>query len=487
MKKFEEILTFIEENFSHSKDKKIELWEHQKKSIETNDRFKAIQAGRKVGKTTEIEIMSLYWSLNRLPVKDAKEGLVAYQREQLLEPTFYRIIQRIESNPGLKEKVKRIHKSPPRFIHFKNDFILWFKISGYRGINFNNTHVDFIIVDEAQEMLDDAWDRLRQALNKNGYLWVYGVPNGLRNKFYEITTNADSGFTIFHWPSNINPDFDDEMEKELIKFYGGIKSQGYIHNCLGLHGSPAYSVFDMEQYTKICKKENYISTQFNDDNINQWERILNLSFKNFKMDINKKFYIGCDLGYSSDPTEIVGWELSNTDNNEKLASRFRIHLERVSYPVQAKIIKWLVENLNIIAAGIDTGGSGIAVYQDLSTYENLKYKIKGFSFGSKYYFDNYNPDSKISQSLKHFATDLLVKFILEEKLIMNDKDKERESQYANHTYHLNNNGEVIYNKGKDHIIDADRVMILAYYEINKIKTDRIIIPPVVKYINIWKK
>ncbi|MFP6617692.1 MAG: hypothetical protein VCB26_14905, partial [Candidatus Hydrogenedentota bacterium] len=41
---------------------------------------------------------------------------------------------------------------------------------------------------------------------------------------------------------------------------------------------------------------------------------------------------------------------------------------------------------------------------------------------------------------------------------------ERESQYAAHTYSVGGQGRVIYDKGNDHIIDADRCALLRWYE-----------------------
>ena len=40
---------------------------------------------------------------------------------------------------------------------------------------------------------------------------------------------------------------------------------------------------------------------------------------------------------------------------------------------------------------------------------------------------------------------------------------DRESQYASHTYAVTQSGRVVYDKGNDHIIDADRCAVLAHY------------------------
>ena len=40
---------------------------------------------------------------------------------------------------------------------------------------------------------------------------------------------------------------------------------------------------------------------------------------------------------------------------------------------------------------------------------------------------------------------------------------ERESQYASHTYTVGHQGRIVYDKGNDHIIDADRCAALCRY------------------------
>jgi len=52
---------------------------------------------------------------------------------------------------------------------------------------------------------------------------------------------------------------------------------------------------------------------------------------------------------------------------------------------------------------------------------------------------------------------------MQERSIVFPKLPDRESQYASHTYAISATGEVVYEKGDDHIIDADRCAVLARY------------------------
>ena len=57
-------------------------------------------------------------------------------------------------------------------------------------------------------------------------------------------------------------------------------------------------------------------------------------------------------------------------------------------------------------------------------------------------------------------TELLQRRLAEGSLVL-PRLSERESQYASHTYTIGQNDRVIYDKGGDHIIDADRCAVLA--------------------------
>jgi len=215
------------------------LRDYQRGSLVDPAPRKLHQDGRDVGKTTEIELCLLHFALTR----PGRECLLCAQWQHNLAPTAERLIALCRQHPLLAPRVRRITRSPFLRVEWDNGALLLGKIAGHRGVNFQNTHVDFIAVDEAQNMLDPGWDELFPALNAGGLLYVYGVPNGLRNRFYRLS--RDESFAQYRWPSRLHPDFDDEKDNELARLYGGREAPGYVHNVLGEHGSPAGSVFTL--------------------------------------------------------------------------------------------------------------------------------------------------------------------------------------------------------------------------------------------------
>ena len=401
--------------------------------------------GRDVGKTAEIEIMAL-WAAAACP---DSEMLIATQCENHLFPLMSRVVRRIQSTPDFAPALAEIKRTPSWFLRFTNGFVLWGRIAGPRGINFQGMHVHWQIVDEAQEMTEAAWGELLQALNGGGRRWVYGVPNGLRNTFYRMTQMQDA--EQYNWPSSLNPEFTPEKDAELALLYGGRDAPGYIHRVLGQHGAPAHAAFNLEDYL-MCVEE---ALEFSDIALGEGDAF------SAPTDIPRgEYYLGCDLGYAHDPSEFVVYRAVEPH----FANVLRIHLHGVNYARQQDIIKELDAAYDFRGIGIDCGNSGRAVAHNLmANGAEWCDKIRAYEFGASLELEPL-PDGTIPRRrVKQFMTELLQRRMAERSIIF-PKSPDRESQYASHTYNVSPQGEIIYEKGNDHIIDADRCAALRHYQ-----------------------
>ncbi|MGI6459457.1 MAG: hypothetical protein ACOX5J_05070 [Candidatus Hydrogenedentales bacterium] len=400
--------------------------------------------GRDVGKTAEIELIAAWASV----LCPNTEMLVATQCENHLFPLMHRLLRRFQSTPHFAPGLLEIKRSPSWFFRFSNGFVLWGRIAGPHGMNFQGLHVDWQIVDEAQEMTEPAWAELFQALNGGGRRWVYGVPNGLRNTFYRMT--QDGAAEQYNWPSSLNPDYTPEKDAELARLYGGRGSPGYVHRVLGKHGTPAHAVFDFEAYL-ACVDE---SLDFHE---------LHLSADDtFSLPAPLPpgdYYLGCDLGYARDPSEFVVYRAAEPH----FINVLRVHLAGVHYARQQEIITELDRACDFRRIGIDCGNSGRAVAHNLMA-QGTQWceKVAAFEFGASIDLEPLPDGSPHRRRIKQFMTELLERRMQERSLIF-PKLPDRESQYAGHTYSISATGDVIYEKGNDHIIDADRCAVLARY------------------------
>lgn len=432
---------------TYLRDRDGQPWQPRPYQIDSLESYAARKVhcdGRDVGKTTEIELIVLWASVACFD----GEMLVATQCENHLFPLMDRILRRIQDTPELSRCLIEAKRTPSWHLRFSNGFVLWGRIAGPRGVNFQGMHVDWQIVDEAQEMTETAWAELYQALNAGGRRWVYGVPNGLRNTFYRMTEMQDA--EQYNWPSSLNPDFTPEKDAELALLYGGRTSPGYIHRVLGRHGTPAHGVFDLDHYLS-CVDE---SLDFLNVELNEGD-----PFEAPSLIPTGDYYLGCDLGYARDPSEFVVYRVAGPD----LLNVLRVHLRGVNYSRQQEVIVALDRGYQFRKIGIDCGHSGRAVAHNLmSLGEEWCEKVLAFEFGGSIELEPFPDGRPDRRSAKQFMTELLERRMADRTIVF-PRLPDRESQYASHTYHVGPMGHIVYNKGNDHLIDADRCALLAHY------------------------
>ena len=399
--------------------------------------------GRDVGKTSEIELMAL-WAMAAMP---NREMLVATQCENHLFPLMDRIVRRIETTPGFAG-VAEIRRTPSWRVRTSSGFVLWGRIAGPRGVNFQGLHVDWQLIDEAQELTDPAWGELYQALNAGGKRWVYGVPNGLRNGFHRMT--QDAAAEQFNWPSTLNPDYTAAKDAELARLYGGRTAPGYVHRVLGQHGAPEHAVFNLDDYL-ACVDPALDAPSFVVCEGDPFEAPIGVP--------GGAYYLGCDLGYARDPSEFVVFRA----DEPHFINVLRVRLEGVNFARQARIIVELDAAYAFRRIGIDAGNNGRAVAHELmSLGGDWCHKIEAIDFGASARLVPLPNGDTQRIPAKTFMTGLLQRRMAERTLVF-PRLPEREEQYASHTYAVGVFGHILYTKGNDHLIDADRCALYAHY------------------------
>ncbi|MCF6284350.1 MAG: hypothetical protein L3K26_04080 [Candidatus Hydrogenedentes bacterium] len=435
---------FAETFFSDRAAAPWQVRDYQRDSLNSQAPRKVHCDGRDVGKTTEIEVLAC-WAMVACPDSSM---LIATQTENQLFPLMNRIARRFENTPEFAPSLLETRRSPSWYFRFSNGFVLWGRIAGPRGTNFQGMHVDWQIVDEAQEMTDASWGELYQALNGGGRRWVYGVPNGLRNTFYRMSQMAD--VEQYNWASTINPNFDDAKEKELAHLYGGRSTPGYLHRVLGQHGAPMHAVFSLDEYLQCVDDDiDFAGVDLKEGDL----------FDGPGQVSPGDYYLGCDLGYARDPSEFVVYK----NASPHLVNVLRVHLEGVNYARQQEIIEALDAAYDFRGIGIDAGNSGRAVaHQLMALGEGWCQKIQAFEFGGRMELQPLPDGRLVRRRVKEFMTELLQRR-MNEGTIRFPALADRESQYAAHTYVVGTSGNIVYEKGNDHIIDADRCAMLRHY------------------------
>lgn len=464
-------------------------WPHQVEDLQCPEKNIIHLDGRDTGKSVVLSTDALHFAFTNYGV----QGLIAAPHQGHLDTIIEEIEFQLEANAELMSSIgitkygkPKITRKPYFRLEFTNGSILYFRPAGAYGDAFRSLHVERVWVDEGAWLTEKAWNALRQCLKADGTLRIYSTPNGLRNTTYYRLTSSDQ-FKVFRWPSWLNPDWNSNRERELLEFYGGKDTSGWQHEVAGEHGKPSYGAFNIESLN-LCRQEvvdyrkvtihgsNLSTCETEEDSLDRFEIMLNL------MPQTGVFWIGGDLGYTNDPTEIVVFREDEFGDRRVMTLVLRVHMEHVSYPHIAQVISVLERYYTPVGIGIDNGGNGLAVVQELLTLDKykplqLQGRLRGYDFGGMTTLD-VRDGREIRKRTKEMMTTLINGALLRRQLILPADDSEVEDQFTTQTYTLSG-GNIIYSKGNDHIVDAVRCAMLAHEQgvLDSVKEETVYVMP----------
>ncbi len=175
------------------------------------------------------------------------------------------------------------------------------------------------------------------------------------------------------------------------------------------------------------------------------------------------FWIGGDLGYTNDPTEIVVFRETRDEDRARVKLVLRVPMEHVAYPPISLVIALLDRYFAPAGLGVDRGGNGLAVVQELTTLDKFKSqdfekRLHGYDFGGSVTIA-LQEGEPLKKRAKEYMTSLVNRALQRRELLLPVDDIEIEDEFTTHTYTLSN-GNVVYSKGNDHIVDAVRCAML---------------------------
>jgi len=122
----------------------------------------------------------------------------------------------------------------------------------------------------------------------------------------------------------------------------------------------------MEYRKIVITGEELRDCQCEDDVYDRLEMLLNL------MPQTGVFWVGGDLRYTNDPTKLVVFREQEIGERSVATMILRVHMERVAYPMIAQTIALLEAFYTPTGLGIDNGGNGMAVVQELLSLDKYR-------------------------------------------------------------------------------------------------------------------
>lgn len=494
-------------------------WPYQLKSADCKG-DKIHEDAAEVGKTREIGNTILHHAFTR---KGGSSLIGAPEQVHLDEIIEYCIEQMFVLNTVLGKSLRKHKKHPHHCFYFKNGYKVYFSPGGFDGTGFRGKHVsDLCIMDEAAKIKNPAiWSEFFRSAKPSAVFGIYSVPDGDRNTVFHRLAKKAKGvkeqekdgiaaidvvrgrnFNYFHWKKTDQPYpfWSVQRRREYIDLYGGEDSPGYKRNVLGEDGDPENAVFPWHQFSMCLKggseymvlkllvdegsksvsmfTARYSEVNDKDGSREGHEEIIEdrtISRGEFDVrEIIKRVfspmpglkYLGGDLGFSNDPTElIVRLVIGKTDR--VLA---RVHLKGITYDMQDEAIDALDDVFEFKGIGLDYGNAGSAVVHNLQSdkYPDKHYdeRVTGYQFSEAY--NDIDVDGNVlidkkTNKPKRLPAKVLATSLMTKKVQRQEKefpfDPDYINQFASHTAREGSR-HVIYSKGNDHIIDAERVLTL---------------------------
>lgn len=496
-----------------------EYWPYQVESARYNGDV-LHSDGAEVGKTREIGNLLLHSAFTR----EGGSSLVgAPEQIHLDEIIDYMTEQMYTFSPELGKGLKRHKKHPHHVFYFHNRHRIYFSPGGFDGTGFRGKHVDGIcVMDEAAKVKNpDIWREFWRAAKPLATFRIYSVPDGDRGTVFfklkqkargaqEKEVEADSlagvperTFKLYNWKKTEQPEpfWSDKRRRHYIELYGGEDSAGYRRNILGEDGDPEYAVFPWHQFSKVLKDitDYRVMKILVDDGANtvsvfaaqyrvisgengiregREAIITDRTIEKVRFDIAAEIksifnavpgliYVGGDLGFSNDPTElVVRLVLGKT-----WRTIARLQLKGVTYDMQADGISALDDIFAPKGIGLDFGNAGSAVVHNLQkdgAYPGKNYieRVTGFQFAETYddmdetgeSIVDKKSDKPRKKAAKELATDLMVKKMQRQEWEL-PFDPDYINEFPSHTSREGSRHR-IFSKENDHIIDAERVCTL---------------------------
>lgn len=408
----------------------------------------------------------------------------------------------------------------PFSMKFENSARIMGRIPQKDGKGVKGIHPIWLELDEGQDFPEKGWVELVETLKRGveGAVWrAHGVTKGVRDYFYKFTTDPNSKWKVHKITAMHRPDWTDEERQEKIEAYGSRDNPDYRRNVLGEHGDATNPLFVLTRLMKCVddnqaskyNEEEYtvikLSPEVVDDYGGDIEPLLDLPGSHLAR--YKSFWIGMDVGFTRDPSEILvfaeyelrGDELKEakqtaTDPNDttrkvrkavpqngstRLKLVTRVQLRRIGSPDQTRVVKKIIDHYKPKAFAMDATGNGLPLYQHIQEampdYVNY---IKGYKFNGKILVDfdqrvvvdefkgDLEKDARIERQVLEYSTDKLRELVDHERLWL-PWDRELIGEFQGQTYTIERStmdpyGRKRFSDGSFHSLDAARMAILGW-------------------------
>lgn len=463
------------------KDPKGNAWKarwYQKKMIHgimNGDRRIAARMGRRVGKTETMVVFCLWYAFHH---KNSRL-LIATPYEHQVRLIFMRLAELVRDCDELRDSVSMT----------KNPFIASFgngsKIMGFTaganagsqaGASVRGQRADWLFLDEVDYMSRDGIDAVTAIAmedpNRIG-IWVSSTPTGKRDFFYDICTNSNTGYKAYHFPSHVNPDFDEKLEGEMR---ATMTVQGYIHEVEAEFGEETIGVFSKTAVERAKSQYLYAYRE-----LNLWERE-QYKKQGYNLDdiINYPEYtvrnpapeahriVGVDWDKYAEATQIIVTEFDDILKKFRVAKRYEIPRGEFTYDFAVQKLIEINSIWNPKFFYIDAGHGEYQIEMlrkhGLENPETgMLNKVKRVHFSEKIEIRDPGTREVDKKDVKNFMINQTSILLDRDQLVLSPFDDMVWKQMMDYqVVRISQNGKPIYTSENEHALDAFMLTIMGF-------------------------
>ena len=513
-----------------NEDQCFRCWPYQWAWYRCDDPLQIDQCARAVGKSLGIKLRMFAFPF----AYPGQEAAVTAPELIHLEPIVHLVEEQFDACRLGREIRKKLPTHRPFEMNFRNGARILGRIPQRDGKGVKGLHPLMLEHDEASDYPEPGWKELVETLKRGqqGATWrAHGVTRGMRDSFYKFSQHGqddaplrpvrrEGKWTVHRLVAMCRPNWTDEERQEKIMQYGSKEDPDYRRNVLGSHGDSQSPIFVLHRLMRCVDDDP--SSDYNADEYWHFE-IKDTELDRKQSDIMdlldppslhaeyKTVWIGADIGYTLDPTEIlIAAEVPLTaeekrickargkavpgDGTNRLKIIGRVTLKRISEPAQADVIVALIDHYSPQAFAMDSTGAGLPLFQQVqrrmqdvadtmgsARARKAAESIKGYNFSSKilvdfdetvelpdrWVLDDKIKEAGIQRNVLEYSTDVARSYVDQLRLWL-PWDTELIDEMRGQTFAYSKSErdaygrKRIFSQGSFHALDALRMLVLGH-------------------------
>jgi hypothetical protein len=297
-----------------------------------------------------------------------------------------------------------IGKIPSFEARFRNRASIITRLPKQDGRGVKGMHAKTVIVEEAQDYPELAWDQLYPTKRTDipgTKMRLYGVTVGTNSTFDKHSSDPDSAYKLIRKIAPERPSWGDAERQKAIKKYGSETSIRYSQNIFGVSSGVYSDLFvtarlmscvriQESPWAKTYNEDVFRHIEIDDDRLRGSGKapvdLMNLPPSHLET-IYDSYWSGWDIGFTRDPSEMLVFGAFKLPKHDFYSYRLltRVSMKGITTPDQIRVMAWLLNFYGdrFVRLGLDGTGAGLPIAQVIDAMPAYRDKVRGYGFSEK--------------------------------------------------------------------------------------------------------